>query len=402
MPAVSATNAGGGEARLQRRLKITLAAAAACGLLLSWRLWVSSPRQYPTVPVSRLLPPVPYPLDFVWLAALLALLAAVALARESRKFVVAFLVLAGLLCLWDQSRWQPWFYMYYFMLLALCIGLREGREPEDGAAALNTCRLIVAATYFWGGLQKVNYEFATLTVRSLLNPYLRHLPEELRPLTHVLAVVIPLAEICVGAGLLTRRFRDAAVVCACLMHAFVLMLFVPVRNNVVIWPWNVAMAAVVVWLFWRDRSFSLREVLSGGRLFAHKLALALFGVMPLLGLFGLWDSYLSAALYSGNTHYAAIYVSDSLRERLPPKARGVVRLARGRNMLNIGNWSYAELNVPPYPEPRVYREAGRTVCRLAETPTDAVLEIHGRPNPLDGRRTIETWDCDRLNTAISD
>lgn len=398
----ASAEAGGDGARRLRRVRLTLAAAAACGLLLSWRLWVSSTRQYPTVPVSRLLPRVPYPLDFVWLAALLALLVAAAVARESRKFVAAFLALAGLLCLWDQSRWQPWFYMYYFMLLALCFGPRRGHESEAAAAPLNTCRLIVAATYFWGGLQKVNYEFFTLTVPSLVNPYLRHLPEEMRALTPVLAVVIPLAEISAGVGLLTRRFRNAAVVLACLMHAFVLMLFVPVRNNVVIWPWNVAMAALVVWLFRRERSFSFREVLSGGRLLPHRLALALFGVMPLFGLLGLWDSYLSAALYSGNTHHAAVYVSDSLRERLPPKARGVVRLARGRNLLNTGSWSYAELNVPPYPEPRVYREVGRAVCRLAETPADAVLEIYGRPNPLDGHRTVETWDCERLNKALSD
>ena len=395
-------DAVGGDARLEHRLRVTLAAASACGLLLSWRLWVSSPRHYPTIPVSRLLPRVLYPLDFAWLAALLALLAAIAFSGRPRKYTAAFLVLAGLLCLWDQSRWQPWFYMYYFMLLALCFGAREGREPEARAAALNTCRLIVAATYFWGGLQKVNYEFGTLTVPSLLNPYLRHLPEALRAPTHALAFVIPLAEISLGAGLLTRRFRNAAVVLACLMHAFVLMLFVPVRNNVVIWPWNVAMAALVVCLFWRDRSFSFRKVLCGGRLLPHKLALLLFGVMPLFGLFGLWDSYLSAALYSGNTHHAAVYVSDSLRERLPPQARGVVRLSRGRNLLNVGSWSYAELKVPPYPEPRAYREVGRALCRLAETPSDAVLEIYGRPNPLDGHRAVETWDCDQLNKAISD
>jgi len=398
MHTVSA-DAGGDGARLLRRVRVTLAAAAACGLLLSWRLWVSSPRQYPTVPVSRLLPRVPYPLDFAWLAALLALLSAVALARESRKFVAAFLAIAGLLCLWDQSRWQPWFYMYLFMLLPFCFDAGVG--DDDGAAArrraiMNICCLILVSTYFWSGLQKLNYVFFTQTARSLTNPYARRLPEALQELVPALLFVVPLAEMAVAAGLLTRRLRPAAVALALAAHALVLALFVPVRSNVVIWPWNVAMAVLVWLLFARDRSFGARDVLLDGRFVAHKVAALLFGVMPLLGLFGLWDSYLSSALYTGHTSQAGLYLSDSLKERLPPEVRGLVQTADGRNLLNLGRWSYAELNVPAYPEPRIYREAGRWVCGHAERPSDAVLEIRGRARLLDGRRPVETHDCGSL------
>jgi hypothetical protein len=214
--------------------------------------------------------------------------------------------------------------------------------------------------------------------------------------------VAPLAEMAVAFGLLTRRHRSAAVALALATHAAVLALFVPVRDNVVIWPWNVAMGVLVWLLFARGQSFSARDVLLDGRFVPHKVAVLLFGAMPFFGLFGLWDSYLSSALYTGHTSQARLHLSDSLMERLPPEVRGVIRTANGSHSLNVGRWSYRELNVPAYPEPRIYREAARWVCGHAERPSDAVLEIHGRANFLDGRRNVETWDCGQLNKAISD
>ncbi|MBC7929608.1 MAG: hypothetical protein H7Z38_03475, partial [Rubrivivax sp.] len=106
--------------------------ALALGLLLSMihsrRLWVASPRFYPTVPVFGFLPAVPFPLDFALFAALLILIAPLAIAKRPGRYVTAFLALAALLVLWDQSRLQPWFYQYAVMLAALGLGARCGLD----------------------------------------------------------------------------------------------------------------------------------------------------------------------------------------------------------------------------------------------------------------------------------
>jgi hypothetical protein len=384
-----------------RRLKLVLVAAIVCGLAISRRLWLSSSRTYPTAPVSDALPGVPFPLDYLWLAVVVLLLAAVLVSPRPRKFVVAFLAAAGLLCLWDQSRWQPWFFQYYFMLAALCfVGARGGGGKAASADALNACRLIVAATYFWSGAQKINYSFGAVILPALLNPYLRHLPRAFGVLPAVLGVVAPLVEVCAGVGLLTRRFRRAACLLAIATSGSALALLVPVGSNVVVWSWNAAMAAFVRILFWRDAASSARDILVGARSPARVALLLLFGVMPLLSLFNLWDSYLSSALYSGNTSRAAIYVSDSMKERLPARAQGSVRRVGDRNLLSLLRWSDAEFHVPPYPEPRVYFKLARRVCDRAESASDAVLLIEGRPGIFDGKRESTFYDCGELNPQL--
>lgn len=384
-----------------RRLKIVLVAAIICGLAISRRLWLSSPRTYPTAPVSDALPDIPFPLDYLWLAAVAFLLAAVLFCERPRKFIVAFLIAAGLLCLWDQTRWQPWFFQYYFMLAALCIGSRGDEGKSGNSAALNACRLIVAATYFWSGVQKINYSFAAEIMPALLNPYLRHLPRAFGALPVVMAVVAPLVEVCAGVGLLTRRFRRAACLLALSANIAALALLVPVGANVVVWSWNAAMAAFVLVLFWRDGMTSAREILIGRKSIAHAALLLLFGVMPLLSFFNLWDSYLSAALYSGNTSRAGVYVSDSMKGRLPARARGVVRSVGGKNLLSLLRWSDAEFHVPPYPEPRAYFKLARWVCARGESASDATLVIEGRPRILDGARTSSIYDCAEFNQRLS-
>ena len=85
---------------------------------------------------------IPPPLDRPWLI-LLPLLVAIVLARRPRGHIIAF-VLARLLSYIDQSRWQPWFYQFLFMLGALTPCPWGGQDTNKREATLNVCRLIVA------------------------------------------------------------------------------------------------------------------------------------------------------------------------------------------------------------------------------------------------------------------
>ncbi|HEX5709110.1 MAG TPA: hypothetical protein VFX96_17545 [Pyrinomonadaceae bacterium] len=378
-------------------LRVALSLGCAAGLLLSAKLWLSA-RDYPLSPVADWMPVASPPFDLLLFITLLALLALVATRARPSKYIAAFLLVAAMLCLTDQSRWQPWFYQYVFMLAALLLCARDGSDADRRRAVLNVCRLIVVAVYFWSGAQKLNAGFVERVFPSLVNPYLNRLFGAVDLFPRWLIMTVPLLEISIGLGLLTRKFRDASVALAVLMHALILLLLIPVGRNSVVWPWNVAMAGFAVILFWRAKDFSARDVVLPRRLGLHAVVVVLFGVMPLLSRFDLWDSYLSSTLYSGNTVAAVIHLDEATKARLPPGIQGYAQEGRagGEFMISPDRWSHAELNVPSYPEKRIFINIARRLCAYAEDPAGVRLVIYEKPNWLSGRRETHTHNCSDL------
>lgn len=382
-------------------LKVALALALLVGFLLSIRLWAGF-RSYPFTPIIEGLPAVPPLVSWIWFGVLLLLLAAIIVVRRPRKYIIAFIVLAGLLSLLDQSRWQPWFYQYVFMFAALAVYPWREPDPEKREAALNACRLIVAGTYFWSGLQKLNVSFVEDTFPWLAEPLVALLPTSLEESVYQIAIAVPFIEAGIGVGLLIGRFRNAAVVLALGMHVFILFSIGPFGHywNTSVWPWNVAMVIFVVILFWRTRNSSAKNILVP-KTFFHGLVLLLFGIMPLFSFFGLWDSYLSASLYSGNTKSATVYVDDEVKNELPETVRDPALKGRANNanVLSISDWSWEELNVPIYPESRVFKNVARHVCAYTQPPAKTILVIRGKPAIVEGSREAEIYDCSGLETG---
>lgn len=376
-----------------RLLKAALALALLCGFALSRRLWFYSPRLYPSVPVFDFLPGVAPAASYVWFGALVVLLLLVAVRARPRAYAAAFVALASLHVLFDESRLQPWFYQYLFMMLALAA---HTWRDEDAREPLRACALVVACVYFWSGVQKLNPQFFAEVMPSLVAPYVERLPALFARLLTPLGVLIPLTEICAGLMLLTRKWRRAGVVLALATHATVLLMFVPVRRNNVIWPWNVAMAAFVLILFRRGAG-GVRDFLPRRALSIQTAALVLFGLMPALSLFGLWGQYLSSALYSGNVARAEFALSERVASKLPPRVGSKLRPDGEGFRLDLGHWSYAELNAPAYPSEKVYRAATETLCKLAESPSDVRLEVEARPRFFFGETRTTTFDCDAFS-----
>jgi hypothetical protein len=367
-----------------------LAIALAAGLLLAPRLFLAG-RAFPRVPVLDGWPALAAPFDVVLLGALLAALGGVALAPRPRWWALAATVLAVVLALDDQSRWQPWFYQYVAMLGALALA-------HDAGDTLGAWRAVLVGLYVWSGVQKLNATFMTHLFPWLVEPVAGILPAALHRVLLGGWMVVPILEILVGLGLLVPRLRNAAVVGAVVIHVVVLGLLGPLghASNVVVWPWNVAMAALAVLLFWNDRQ-PTRRVVVPRRLGAHTVALVLFGILPALSFAGRWDAYLSGALYSGNIKAGALAVSDDVVARLPESARRhVTRNRMGANVLDVWEWSMGELGVPSYPEDRVFHGVGRDLCRLAAAPSDVVVVVFGRPGTLTGDREITRRDCAAL------
>jgi hypothetical protein len=367
-------------------LKAVLAGGLLAGLLLTPRLWLSA-RDYPLSPILESLPTIPDPLDYLLYGFLLLLLVAIVITTHSRRLIVIFLCLAGILALADQSRWQPWFYLYLCMLAAFVFCAAE--------QTLHACRFILAATYFWSGVQKCNASFLTEVFPWLLEPFLS---ESARRSVMPIGVVIPLLEAAMGLGLLAVRVRRIAVVLVLVMHAGLLVCLGPFGQdwNTVVWPWNLAMMAMVVLLFWGTADVSIEAIVCPGRSPYRWVVLFLFGVMPAFNFADRWDSYLSAGLYSGNLIDADLEISRTVHERLPEAAKPSCSPIGDGYVMDLTDWSMRELNAPPYPARRVYRQIARRFCRLTDPSTDVVLVIHERPDWWTGKRNDTREDGSAL------
>jgi len=376
-------------------LRAVLAMAFLCGFLLSKKLWITS-RSYPLAPVSGSLPTIHFPLDYIVFIALLILLPVIMISSRPRRYILVFVGLAALLSLWDQSRWQPWFYQYIFMLASLGLYSWNSSELKEQDAPLNCCRFIVASIYFWSGIQKMNVRFVAGMFPWLMKPLVRLLPHSVTIFPRFLGIIAPLLESGIGIGLLTNRFRGISIGLAVAMHTLILLSLGPLGHNwnSVVWPWNISMVLFVITLFWRVKHLSLGDITNVGIPPFHKLVLVLFGVMPLFSFFGLWDSYLSGTLYSANTAKANLSVSDNVRAQLPTEIqRHIWKGASGENRLGISDWSFEELNVPPYPERRIYKAIARQICGYAQKPSEVLLDVQERPDWLSGIRPVSRYDC---------
>jgi hypothetical protein len=351
--------------------RLTVAFGFLAGVLLSIHLWLST-RNYPLVPVVRGLSHIPSPLDYFCLVCLIGLLLLVGVDYKPGKCIAALLVLIAVLGFFDQCRWQPWAYQYSLMLAAIGFFYWKGSHIHDEEAALNMCRLIMISIYFYSGLQKINPNFAPHVFPHLFGGG----GTTASPL-QVLAMFPPFVEASIGIGLLTKTLRYFTVLAATALHGFILLRFGPLgfNYNSVIWPWNVAMIALLFLLFWRT-DFSFVNVLWNNPFAFQKVLLLLVLIMPLFSFFGRWDSYLSWSLYSGNVDGANIFVSDTVAPKLPAYLQKYLKhFSDNNNQLSIRNWSLGELNVPPYPETRIYREIGADVCRLSQNSADLALYV---------------------------
>lgn len=361
-------------------LKIIVSVGFIFGLLLSLKLWVSS-RFYPLTPILPISPLIPYPLDWIILLILFGILVTTILSSRPKSFIWASVTLVTLLVFLDQQRLQPWVYQYIFMLGALGLFSWKWDDARAKDTALNICRFIVASIYFWSGLQKVNPGFIGSVFPWMIAPVTQLFPVSTHSAFYAFGIFVPFIEMAIGIGLVTRKFRTIAIWFALAMCALVLWTLGPFGHdwNSVVWPWNVTMVILVVLLFAKTKNVPLQQIIWVKNSSFHKIVLVVFGILPLFYFFNVWDSYLSWSLYSGTTNESAIYMSNRAKEQLPDYIRQFVQIDnQGRNVLSIADWTFAELNVPPYPETRIFKNIARTICMAENDTREVVLVMRGR------------------------
>jgi hypothetical protein len=353
-----------------------VAVGFAASLFISKGLWLSS-RLYPFTPVITGLPTISHPFDYIIFVVAFVLLAATVFSSRPRSFIWSFIALIVFLCALDQSRLQPWVFQYLLILGALGLFSWNSEDMNGQKVTLNILRLIIFGTYLYSGLQKINTGFMASVFPWLVQPIVNVFPA-FHMIVLPLAVIAPFVQIGFAFGLLIKRFRHEALLLAVLMHIFILAMIGPFgwNWNSVVWPWTTAMAAFDILLFVGASDFTFRDIFLVKSSMYQKLVLVLFIVMPFFSFFNIWDSYLSAALYSGNTNQGAIYMSDEVKASLPTSLQTYVSpVSPNTNNLNVLDWSIAELGVPPYPEDRIYKSVAKEVCASSNNPTQLNLVL---------------------------
>ena len=294
--------------------------------------------------------------------------------------------MAAVLVCFDQSRLQPWFYQYAIMLVALGLCARRPDETSH-ETCLNGVRLILVNGDFTSG---------AACRKRILDSWRTSLPlvDEAGAAVFALRGTSGLTTYLRSGGALAwrqasvsdlvfRKTRSAAfvVLAAVAMHGLILVALGPAghNRNSVVWSWNLAMICFLVLLYWRQRACSPGEILWSSGAAYPKAILLLVTLAPALSFFGLWDNYLSWALYAGNKTDASLYIASTVKNRLPASIQRYTEEDEdGRYELSVYDWSFGEMNVPPYPEARIYRNLARSLCTYAEDASDVELVVESK------------------------
>jgi hypothetical protein len=363
----------------------------------SLELWFPISRAFPRAPVLFALPEN----SVVFFERLLAVVLAASLVLTiiSRRWKIFSLIAAAALAVlifFDQTRLQPWVFQYWLLIVVLAFGKTQAADEDASRQTLSLVQISIAALYFWSGAQKLNYTFAHETLPKLLAPLENLFPAVQIPFVF-LGVTIALIESLTGIGLLFRKTRRVAVCAAIATHLVILTLLVARNYNHIVWIWNAALVAIVLFAFWRSEISLKPSIRTAGdwREKLIKTIVAASVLLPALSFFGFWDMFLSGALYSGNVEVAVIRTDENLFAKLPPKAQAVVFQTKngGERMLPLVEWSIAETRVPVYPERRVFRQVFGEVCRLAGDESKPELIIKERPAIFDGSYKVARIDC---------
>lgn len=362
------------------------ALALLAGMLCAWPLWDESARlsHFPLLPLVEGVPfsGVPAQWQAIFLAASAALLA---LLPGNRWLLALTAALLLLLCLLDLNRLQPWVWLY---LLIFLIALQTLNTQH---LALSGLRLILAAVYFWAGFHKFTPYFAEDNFSWFCEAFALTKPLGQYP---VLGYAVALLEMSFAAGLLwprTRRWFRALVVG---FHVVILVVLSPWGHdwNLVVWPWNLAMAALVWVLFaptpreaeGSQASCSTFLKRATPREWAGLVGPLFAWLAPLLGLWGLWPHALSWQLYTNTQPEATFYVETTPRF-LTKKSEAIwtANTPDSPTKLFLDDWAMRDLGVPIFASERTFRQVGRFLCNCQfAAPDSAGLYI----------LTVYRWD----------
>ena len=333
-------------------------------MLVSWRLWFGESRLFPKAPLLGPLADIPPWLDTLFaVAAAISCIAICLLPARRLPYLIALscgLVLAAS----DQMRWQPWCYQYWltlFLLLPLTISATTKVETN-----LNPLRWIVIAIYLWSGIHKCNSGFVSFYRGDLAGHFIAESSGTLQAIIKSGAHLAGPAEILLAVLLAVPKSRPLGSVLACGMHLAILLFLGPFfgGDNLVILPWNVAMIALVIALFWKQPSSIWRAPRTRAPRWRSAIVCTLVFALPALSMIHRWPQYLSFHLYSGGSQRFQLVLTRKGIEKLDADHRQLLTESPASaqlRVLDLQAWSLAEFGVPVVAEDRVLIDLGRAL-----------------------------------------
>lgn len=335
-------------------IKASIVIAFVVGVLLSKQLWINTGRFLPNLKPFDFVPTLPSPLDTILLL-LFIVVCLIWIFYETK--IIGFLAIGTLIIILvqDQMRWQPWVYLYLLMLLPY---LLRSNHNGDERLILTVLQWIIAGVYLWSGIHKLNQSFLDGTYTQMISATGIKVESQS---WKKLGYIIPIIELSMGLALLVPKFRKVAMYTAIVTHIIILFYLSPIvlNHNSVVYPWNIAMIIFVYLLFDNTSEgflITIREIRSD---ILSLVPVALVWVFPLLNLFGYWDHYLSFSLYSDKPPKFYIAIENNEIHKINKRYKNYfVNIAglQGGQIIDIDKWAYSELNVPFYPEERLFKK----------------------------------------------
>lgn len=325
-------------------------------MTLSMNLWIPIDRTYPALPLFSFIP-VSY---VYWLTGWFSVVFLIGLCFASinplwrQPSLILSLVCFFMLILEDVNRFQPWAYVYIALMVSIAwYGWRE--HPKRQVATL---QFVLVMVYFWSGVHKLNVQFV-----NDVFPWLVGIFDSTSWLKgySFLGYSMGLFEILIALLLLLPKGRRLAVILGSLLHLAILILLVADGWNTVVYPWNIAMIALLFILFWDSKTTPY---------IIHKscrpnwLVLSLFGILPFLYLFPLIPNWMALSLYSGTTMECDLVVQKSGVESCFPAGleKDIISYGEDLSLLSLDSWGMHDLNVPPVASRYTYKSVGREFC----------------------------------------
>lgn len=358
---------------VSKKLLIVILLAFLTSLILCWPLWLNE-RSIPLVP---LLDNFVFTGWSVWVLlgfwASLFLMAIIDIG-DKRFTLPLIILLAVLFGLQDQLRWQPWFYQFVLMLLAYTFFLYQKVSEKE---LFSIFQILLVGIYLWSGIHKLNVPFVENTLQNLIGLDIG-----------ILGWGVPITEIILALCLIFKKARRLGVVGLIFMHVTIigLVIFGGLNHNEVIIPWNLSMIIFVALLFSTENDKTKNSIT-----FPKALAFGIFIIFPAFNMIGLTDSYPSFSLYSGKTDKAYLYVTEDFKRNYFSKS--VQEEFDKENKIYFQKWFFTELNVPVYPEERVFKGILNSLCRDIKHELDLILEIHTLPNLFSAEWNRKSSSC---------
>lgn len=369
------------------------------GIVMSLNLWKGE-RGFPVIPVFDFLNSFPlYVHDLISFLLFISLASQciflVIKKKTNQKIILLIIVFAFFIGLLDQSRWQPWVYMYLFLILPYAF-MPKVTIKKRYDYVVNIQMIILIAVYIWSGIHKINLNFINELVVTLFVDFLGVENNTADKLKNV-GYIIPIMEITVGLGLFYKSSRQKIIYLAISMHILILIFLSPigVNQNYIVYPWNIVLALIVFSLFFNNNYtinfFNTKNYIA--RTVGIFIAI-LFLITPILNFFNKWDAYLSFNLYSQKISKFYIAVSDKEIHKITGDfSESFIKMKNleGGKIIDVNKWSFIELNVPVYPEERVYKAISKSFCTKNKLNKEVVFLIY------EDEKIQSNWNCSNID-----